>query len=49
MNPGNSGGPVINAAGEVIGVTTLKLVGLDLEGLSFAIPVARACELLDIC
>lgn len=49
VNPGNSGGPVINAAGEVIGVTTLKLVGLDLEGLSFAIPVARTCELLGIC
>ena len=49
VNPGNSGGPVLDAAGNVIGVTTLKLVGLELEGLSFAIPVARTCDLLDIC
>lgn len=36
LNPGNSGGPVINKNGEIIGMTNLKL-GWS-EGLSFAIP-----------
>lgn len=39
INPGNSGGPLFNLRGEVVGVTNLKLAGLGLEGLSFAIPV----------
>ncbi len=39
INAGNSGGPLLNLRGEVVGVTNLKLAGMGLEGLSFAIPV----------
>ncbi len=39
INPGNSGGPLFNLRGEVVGVNDLKLAGIGLEGLSFAIPV----------
>lgn len=38
INSGNSGGPVYNANGEVIGVATAKYSKTGVEGLSFAIP-----------
>lgn len=40
INPGNSGGPLFNGRGEVIGVTNMKLAGVGLEGVGFAIPVS---------
>jgi S1-C subfamily serine protease len=48
-NPGDSGGPVVNADGEVAGIVTRKLVALEVEGVSFAIPVDRVCSALGIC
>ena len=38
INPGNSGGPLFNGRGEVVGVTNMKLAGVGLEGVGFAIP-----------
>ncbi len=38
VNPGNSGGPLVNELGEVVGVVTLK--AMFREGLAFALPVS---------
>ncbi len=42
--PGNSGGPLINAEGKVVGINTLKLITHKFEGMGFAIPVRRAFQ-----
>ncbi|HYN17554.1 MAG TPA: trypsin-like serine protease [Actinomycetes bacterium] len=43
MNPGNSGGPLLNVEGEVVGITTLELRGGG-AGLGFAITISRFCR-----
>jgi serine protease Do len=45
INPGNSGGPLFNLAGEVVGVTNMKITFG--EGLGFAIPVELVKNFLD--
>ena len=44
LNSGNSGGPLINVYGQVIGINTIKMMsGYDtIEGLGFAIPTSHA-------
>lgn len=44
INSGNSGGPLSNSNGEVIGITSLKLVSSGVEGMGFAIPIETAIE-----
>jgi serine protease Do len=45
VNPGNSGGPLFNHRGQVIGVISMKVAAM--EGLNFAIPVRHVRFLLD--
>ena len=44
INPGNSGGALFNFNGEVIGVTSMKLVDSQIEGMGFAIKVEDAMK-----
>ena len=45
VNSGNSGGPVYNDAGQVIGIVTAKYSSTGVEGLGFAIPVNDAVNI----
>ena len=42
VNPGNSGGPLINCRGEIVGVVSAKISVDDVEGIGFAIPINTA-------
>lgn len=47
ISPGNSGGPLVNLAGDVIGINSLKLVDEQVEGMGFAIPIEDAMNYVD--
>lgn len=47
LNPGNSGGPLLNINGEVVGICSLKLVDDKIEGMGFAIPIEYAMSHVD--
>lgn len=44
VNPGNSGGPLCDVSGNVIGVISLKIVENTVEGMGFAIPIEDALK-----
>lgn len=44
INNGNSGGPLCNSNGQVIGITNMKLASSSIEGMGFAIPIETAVE-----
>ena len=45
LNPGNSGGPLINSQGKIIGIVNSKISGY--EELGFAIPSSRVKDVVD--
>ena len=46
INPGNSGGALVNVNGHVIGINSSKIGGSTVEGMGFAIPIARAIPII---
>jgi S1-C subfamily serine protease len=49
VSPGSSGGPVLDGDGQVVAVTTAKVVGHGVEGLSFGIPIETVCRQTAAC
>lgn len=47
INPGNSGGPLVNMAGEVLGITSAKLSDVSVEGLGYAISITSAKPIIE--
>ena len=46
INPGNSGGPLVNMAGEVIGITSVKIATSGVEGMGYAISINSAVPII---
>jgi serine protease Do len=47
INPGNSGGPLVNMAGEVIGITNAKISAVGVEGMGYAISSSEATPVIE--
>jgi S1-C subfamily serine protease len=45
ISPGNSGGPVVDSQGRVVGIVSMKLVGEGVEGIGLAIPINYVYDL----
>lgn len=48
VSPGNSGGPMVDKNGQLIGIINAKLIGDGVEGISFAIPAVLITTSLNI-
>jgi len=47
INPGNSGGPLVNLAGEVVGITSAKIAAVGVEGMGYAISTETAIPIIE--
>jgi len=47
INPGNSGGPLVNLAGEVIGINSIKVAQVGVEGMGYAISTQQAIPIIN--
>ena len=47
INPGNSGGPLVNMAGEVVGITSAKIAAVGVEGMGYAISTKTAIPIIN--
>jgi serine protease Do len=47
INPGNSGGPLVDMAGEVIGITNAKISAVGVEGMGYAISTQEAMPIIE--
>ena len=47
VNPGNSGGALLNMNGEVIGIVSAKYSDTDVEGMGYAIPISTASSIIE--
>lgn len=47
INGGNSGGPLLNAKGEVVGISSAKISDTQVEGMCFAIPISSAIPIIN--
>ncbi len=48
INSGNSGGPLVTAAGEAAAIVSFKLVGASIEGLAFGVPLGAGLNALGV-
>lgn len=46
INPGNSGGPLVNLAGQVVGITSVKVAQVGVEGMGYAISTNEALPII---
>ncbi len=47
INEGNSGGALVNAYGQVIGINAVKIASSSVEGMGFAIPISEAKPIIE--
>jgi serine protease Do len=47
INPGNSGGPLVNMAGEVVGINSIKVAQVGVEGMGYAISSQTAIPIIN--